>query len=96
MSSLFSMVLRKIRHLAHVDLSKLADPIQEMFVHNWYLGFTSFGGPAVHFQIVSTFIRMETILKLISIRFRRKFVEKDRWIDDQMVSWPPRICILAY
>lgn len=22
---------------------------------NWYLGFTSFGGPPVHFKIVSTF-----------------------------------------
>lgn len=21
--------------------------------HNWYLGFTSFGGPPVHFKIVS-------------------------------------------
>lgn len=26
----------------------------EMLRHNWYLGFTAFGGPAVHFQIVST------------------------------------------
>lgn len=25
----------------------------EMLRHNWYLGFTAFGGPAVHFQIVS-------------------------------------------
>lgn len=26
----------------------------EMLRHNWYLGFTAFGGPAVHFQIVCT------------------------------------------
>ncbi len=26
-------------------------PILDMLAHNWYLGFTSFGGPAVHFQI---------------------------------------------
>lgn len=26
----------------------------EMLRNNWYLGFTAFGGPAVHFQIVST------------------------------------------
>lgn len=25
---------------------------KEMLIHNWYLGFTAFGGPAVHFQIV--------------------------------------------
>lgn len=26
----------------------------EMLRQNWYLGFTAFGGPAVHFQIVSS------------------------------------------
>lgn len=26
----------------------------EMLRQNWHLGFTAFGGPAVHFQIVST------------------------------------------
>lgn len=25
---------------------------KEMLIRNWYLGFTAFGGPAVHFQIV--------------------------------------------
>lgn len=25
---------------------------KEMLFHNWYFGFTAFGGPAVHFQIV--------------------------------------------
>lgn len=25
---------------------------KEMVIRNWYLGFTAFGGPAVHFQIV--------------------------------------------
>jgi hypothetical protein len=29
---------------------------KEMLLHNWYLGFTAFGGPAVHFQIVWRFI----------------------------------------
>lgn len=28
----------------------------EMLRHSWYLGLTSFGGPAVHFQIVSIMI----------------------------------------
>ncbi|KAF2222536.1 chromate transporter-domain-containing protein [Elsinoe ampelina] len=26
-------------------------PVVDMLAHNWYLGFTSFGGPTVHFQI---------------------------------------------
>ena len=29
----------------------------DMLKRNWYLGFTSFGGPAVHFQIVLILIR---------------------------------------
>lgn len=29
---------------------------KEMLIHNWYLGFTAFGGPAVHFQIVWLFL----------------------------------------
>ena len=28
--------------------------LSDMLRHNWYLGLTSFGGPAVHFQIVRT------------------------------------------
>lgn len=28
--------------------------LSDMLAHNWYLGLTSFGGPAVHFQIVRT------------------------------------------
>lgn len=27
-------------------------PLLDMLYHNWHLGLTSFGGPAVHFQIV--------------------------------------------
>ncbi|GAB7366310.1 hypothetical protein MBLNU230_g8110t1 [Neophaeotheca triangularis] len=38
----------------------------DMLCHNWHLGFTSFGGPTVHFQI-----------------FRRLFVEKYAWLDEQ-------------
>lgn len=30
--------------------------VKEMLIHNWYLGFTAFGGPAVHFQIVGLFL----------------------------------------
>lgn len=40
--------------------------VVDMLCHNWHLGFTSFGGPTVHFQI-----------------FRRLFVEKYAWLDEQ-------------
>ena len=33
--------------------SSSANGLREMLHRNWYLGFTAFGGPAVHFQIVS-------------------------------------------
>ncbi|KAL8837117.1 MAG: hypothetical protein Q9176_005859 [Flavoplaca citrina] len=44
-----------------------SSPLGDMLRQNWYLGLTSFGGPAVHFQI-----------------FHRLFVEKLKWIDEQM------------
>jgi hypothetical protein len=31
---------------------------QDMLHRNWHLGLTSFGGPAVHFQIVSRFYQI--------------------------------------
>lgn len=31
---------------------KVGDQISDAFIANWYLGFTAFGGPPVHFQIV--------------------------------------------
>ncbi|KAI9684641.1 MAG: hypothetical protein M1829_000014 [Trizodia sp. TS-e1964] len=34
-----------------VGATKKMNPFVEMLLHNWYLGFTAFGGPAVHFQI---------------------------------------------
>ena len=36
----------------HINLEKLRVSLRDTVVQNWYLGFTSFGGPAVHFQIV--------------------------------------------
>ena len=33
--------------------SKLARKLENTVKENWYLGFTSFGGPPVHFKIVS-------------------------------------------
>ncbi len=37
---------------AHIDVSKTDILLRDAIAHNWYLGWTSFGGPAVHFQIV--------------------------------------------
>jgi hypothetical protein len=31
---------------------RIGDQVHDAFVANWYLGFTAFGGPPVHFQIV--------------------------------------------
>lgn len=43
-----SLVGEAWRSLKVSNMSGLGD----MLKHNWYLGLTSFGGPAVHFQIV--------------------------------------------
>ncbi|KAI9799191.1 MAG: hypothetical protein M1826_005548 [Phylliscum demangeonii] len=48
------------------SLAQAASGLKEMLRRNWYLGLTSFGGPAVHFQT-----------------FRKLFVEKYGWIDQQ-------------
>lgn len=51
-SSSLSALVKRIRHgLAPTgeELSKIR--VLDMLAHNWYLGFTSFGGPTVHFQI---------------------------------------------
>lgn len=41
----------------------------DMLKHNWYLGLTSFGGPAVHFQIVGN--KLNKASNLISAADRR-------------------------
>ncbi|KFY97239.1 hypothetical protein V498_02170 [Pseudogymnoascus sp. VKM F-4517 (FW-2822)] len=51
MSSSVLLTLQKVGQHLGVDLSKVAGPVREMLRRNWYLGFTCFGGPAVHFQI---------------------------------------------
>ena len=63
----------------------------EMLYKNWYLGLTSFGGPAVHFQIVCHDPIPFCIPRFMSDQqFRRLFVEKLEWIDDQVVRAGPR------
>lgn len=55
MQSLFSRLHSSIKN-ARANLLPSGDAVSEvafldMLAHNWHLGFTSFGGPAVHFQI---------------------------------------------
>lgn len=35
---------------------QLGKQLWEVVEQGWYLGFTSFGGPPVHFKIVRTFV----------------------------------------
>ena len=53
---------------------KLGQGLIEVFRETWHLGFTSFGGPPVHFQIFhQRFVQ------------RREGVES--WLDEQTVSF---------
>lgn len=56
MPSFIGPFLQKLASSHNADPSKLVHHLQEMLRYNWFLGFTSFGGPAVHFQIVSTYL----------------------------------------
>lgn len=51
------MALQSLQGLAHhftekLQLDKLWASKHDIFLANYHLGFTSFGGPNVHFQIV--------------------------------------------
>lgn len=64
------------------------DGLGEMLRSSWYLGLTSFGGPAVHFQIVCIAVvrGFKHEISCLSLeQFHQLFVEKYRWIDEQMV-----------
>ncbi len=65
--------------------------VMEVFSMNWHLGFTAFGGPPVHFKIV----RNHAVKAFISTnhqtditQLHNKFVEKNKWIDEQLVNKP--------
>ncbi|KAK5018384.1 hypothetical protein LTR60_001521 [Cryomyces antarcticus] len=45
------MLLHAISERLQHRWEKSRDALREMVATEWYLGFTSFGGPAVHFQI---------------------------------------------
>jgi chromate transport protein ChrA len=71
LSALRSLIQR--RHLQNDDLqSSLSRNFLHVFVRTWDLGFTAFGGPAVHFQILHQ--------RFVEGRRGQK------WVDEQTVS----------
>ena len=55
LSIMSSAIITSLReHLGDSKARSWLKPhsLREMIYRNWYLGLTSFGGPAVHFQIV--------------------------------------------
>lgn len=63
---------------------------REIIFINWHLGFTAFGGPAVHFQLVGKPHYTKDSLRAVVIdefwQFHEIFVKKHQWIDDGFVS----------
>jgi len=54
----------------------LPNRLVDVFVRTWDLGFTAFGGPPVHFQILHQ-------------RFVEGRGGKEKWVDEQTVSCVP-------
>lgn len=62
---------------------------REIILINWHLGFTAFGGPAVHFQLVRGPHLPKNFLRVVIdkfCQFHEIFVKKHQWIDDKLVS----------
>lgn len=73
LKSLRAQIRRKRSELDSAELNKsLPKRLLEVFFHTWDLGFTAFGGPPVHFQILySRFVEGKG---------------GSKWIDEQTVS----------
>lgn len=56
-----------------VNRERLPNRIADVFFRTWDLGFTAFGGPPVHFQILHQ-------------RFVEGRGGKEKWVDEQTVS----------
>jgi hypothetical protein len=75
LSSLRALNRRLQDRAAEGERKSLGSRLAEVFLRTWYLGFTSFGGPPVHFQIFHQ--------KFVEGRHGPK------WVDEQTVSlWP--------
>jgi len=73
LNQLVSFLTEHTPRQAHAE--KLIDRVAEVVKETWYLGFTSFGGPAVHFQIFHK-------------KFVKEKEGKTPWIDEQTVRLP--------
>jgi hypothetical protein len=59
-----------------VERKELLTRLLDVFLRTWDLGFTAFGGPPVHFQILHQ-------------RFVEGRGGKEKWVDEQTVSSSP-------
>jgi len=57
MTGIYGSTLRLGADMMHFNPSKIWDRTVDVVVPNWHLGFTAFGGPPVHFQIVRTVLQ---------------------------------------
>lgn len=82
-----------------VPVERLGSTVRQ----NWHMGFTSFGGPPVHFKIVCTRIAVAVsgpcsaavgigVVVTDSRQFYDKFAVRLRWLDEQVVSCNDQIC----
>lgn len=58
------------------EKNSLPHRLLDVFLRIWDLGFTAFGGPPVHFQILHS-------------RFVQGKGGKEKWVDEQTVSYMP-------
>ena len=87
-----------IMSLLEGKFSKTGPRLWETVRHNWHLGFTAFGGPPVHFKIVSECIQsfgqqcdcswsLKANMAFLPRQLYDKFHDRLHWIDEQMVNW---------
>jgi hypothetical protein len=81
----FSQSVSSLAHLSHKWRSRasrehegsgkpLPSRLLDVFLRTWDLGFTAFGGPPVHFQILHS-------------RFVEGKGDKEKWVDEQTVRF---------
>jgi hypothetical protein len=82
--NVYSSALRRGAELMHIDPSKIWDRTVDVAAANWHLGFTAFGGPPVHFQIVRATVQCPCTAADM-VQLHKKFMEKYKWVDEQLV-----------
>lgn len=73
-----------LRGFRPTDLrGRLGNTVRE----GWHLGFTAFGGPPVHFKIVSGLLRtnaLQSVNPAGTAQLYDKYVTKAAWVDEQL------------